>query len=193
MARINYKVSAFTKRAGTPDVCLESETRTAHITGPTTVEDLLRMVADGGVLVPGTSHLLNNCPLWVVVEPASAWDASEAVAVCAPHRSYLIPPTARGGMRRALADVGDELTRARGAFRPMISAHEGFAILKEEVDELWDEVRKSPRYWEQAATGLQTPDAMRLDALRREAVQVAAMAVRFMLDVCDSQDETVRP
>lgn len=62
-----------------------------------------------------------------------------------------------------------ELQRAtenHGAFH---SAHEGFAVLKEEVDELWDEVKLRKR----------DPNAMAL-----EAKQVAAMALRFLIDVC---------
>ena len=45
------------------------------------------------------------------------------------------------------------------------STHEGFAVLKEEVDELWDEVkRKYPSK----------------EHMREEAIQVAAMCVRFI-------------
>jgi len=38
--------------------------------------------------------------------------------------------------------VEDELLRARKNHGPQTSYHEGYAILLEEVDELWDEVRK---------------------------------------------------
>lgn len=70
----------------------------------------------------------------------------------------------------ACGDVMDELLAAVDKFAPFNSAHEGFAVLKEEVDELWDEVR--------AKQGAR--DVARMD---REAVQVAAMALRFLLDV----------
>ena len=66
----------------------------------------------------------------------------------------------------ALAVVRAELIRATQKFGPFNSAHEGFAVLLEEVDELWDEVKGNNR-------SLQ----------REEAVQVAAMAVRFLVDV----------
>ncbi len=70
----------------------------------------------------------------------------------------------------ALEDVAAELVRARAKFpRPFASSHEGFAILDEECDELWDEVKANARK----------------EVLRAEAVQVAAMAVRFIQDVCD--------
>jgi glutamyl-tRNA reductase len=56
----------------------------------------------------------------------------------------------------------------------MNSAHEGWAVIWEELDELWDEVR--------AKQG-----ARDVAKMRKEAVQVAAMAMRFVLDVCDSE------
>jgi NTP pyrophosphatase (non-canonical NTP hydrolase) len=45
------------------------------------------------------------------------------------------------------------------------------AVLFEEVDELWEEVR--------AKQGERD-----LDAMRAECIQVAAMAVRFAMDIC---------
>lgn len=70
-----------------------------------------------------------------------------------------------------LSDVLLELSSASDKFPPFASAHEGFAILKEEVDELWDEVKKKP--------------SIRLNMnLEKEAIQVAAMALRFLVDIC---------
>lgn len=69
-------------------------------------------------------------------------------------------------------DILNELARAEDIYPPFHSAHEGYATLLEEVDELWDEVKKSP--------AKRDPVAM-----RKEAVQVAAMALRFIRDVCD--------
>lgn len=60
-------------------------------------------------------------------------------------------------------------TRKHGAFN---SAHEGYAVIKEELDELWDEVRKKG-------------EVRDIRQMRRECVQIAAMAVRFIYDVCD--------
>jgi len=62
-----------------------------------------------------------------------------------------------------------ELTYAMGEYAPMHSPHEGWAVIKEEMDELWEYVRQWPKH---------DPEAM-----RKEAKQVAAMAIRFMLDV----------
>lgn len=72
----------------------------------------------------------------------------------------------------ALEEVVKELKMATTNYPPMLSAHEGYAILKEEVDELWDEIKKKPLK--------RTKTAM-----RAEAKQCAAMAIRFMLDITD--------
>jgi hypothetical protein len=82
-----------------------------------------------------------------------------------------------GAFVYVITDIINELSEAESKYAPMHSAHEGFAILKEEVDELWDEVKRKP-------------DAIRREAMRKEAVQVAAMALRFIQDVCDKKDET---
>jgi NTP pyrophosphatase (non-canonical NTP hydrolase) len=73
---------------------------------------------------------------------------------------------------RVIAEpVIEELTRAMCAFPSFHSAHEGYAVLLEEVDELWDEVKKKQGTRDRAK-------------LRKEAIQVAAMALRFALE-CD--------
>lgn len=77
-------------------------------------------------------------------------------------------------MSKALDDVMSEYTRAGRKFAPFNSAHEGYAILAEEVDELWDEVR-----------GHDGPE--RQKRMREEAVQVAAMALRFIQDIIDHE------
>jgi hypothetical protein len=71
----------------------------------------------------------------------------------------------------ALKDVIAELRRAQADYPPFASAHEGYAIILEELDELWIEVMKRP-------------DRRLGRAMRDEAKQVAAMALRFMIDVC---------
>lgn len=62
-------------------------------------------------------------------------------------------------------EVLDELAAATRKFGPFASAHEGYAILKEEVDELWQEVKHGTK-----------------KKAREEAIQVAAMAIRFVMD-----------
>ena len=70
-----------------------------------------------------------------------------------------------------MADVDKEFCDATEEYLPFNSAHEGWAVLKEEVDELWEEVR--------AKQGERDPEA-----LYHEAIQVAAMAIRFAHDIC---------
>ena len=71
-------------------------------------------------------------------------------------------------------EIEEEVGRARTLY-PQIqsSPHEGYAVILEELDELWQEVKASK------------PGSDR-DAMRKEALQVAAMAVRFIQDVCDA-------
>jgi len=64
-------------------------------------------------------------------------------------------------------DVLNELARAEEIYPPFNSAHEGYAILLEELDELWDEVKRKPA-------------DLDLNLMYLEATQVAAMAIRFM-------------
>lgn len=74
----------------------------------------------------------------------------------------------------ALIDVSDELDQAYYNWPDMCSAHEGISLLKEEVDELWDIVKKKPH-------------KRNLHDMRKEALQIAAMAIRFMVDVCNEE------
>ncbi len=63
------------------------------------------------------------------------------------------------------------------------SAHEGFAVLDEERDELWDEVKTNPgnAYGTISEPSGKSPWRARM---RKEAIQLAAMAVRFAAEVC---------
>ena len=69
----------------------------------------------------------------------------------------------------AVQEVLLELAAARAKFKPFPSEHHGYAVLLEEVDELWEEVRSK---------------AAKPENVRAEAVQVAAMGLRFILDLC---------
>lgn len=71
---------------------------------------------------------------------------------------------------KALALIDAEHKRATDLHEPMHSLHEGYAVLEEEVDELWDEIKKRPT----------ERDKTRIQA---ECVQVAAMAMRMMTDL----------
>lgn len=75
-------------------------------------------------------------------------------------------------------DVLDELERAEAKHAPLNSLHEAYAVLLEEVDELWDEVRKQ--------TSKRDPAAIRM-----ELVQIAAVAIRAALNL--GYDERQEP
>ena len=74
-------------------------------------------------------------------------------------------------LSEALGRSRDEAESANKKYPPFNSAHEGYAVLLEEIDELWDEVKKNPK-------------SRDMDKMREEAVQVAAMALRFLTDLC---------
>jgi hypothetical protein len=71
---------------------------------------------------------------------------------------------------KALSDVRVELINTLMKFPPFNSRHEGYAIILEELDELWELVKKKS-------------DDNIQDEMYKEANQVAAMAVRFMLEM----------
>ena len=64
-------------------------------------------------------------------------------------------PVMEARIQRVLNSIGEELKRALTKFsNPQNSPHEGYAVLLEEVDELWDEME--------------------------EALQVVAMAIKYI-------------
>lgn len=72
---------------------------------------------------------------------------------------------------RVLAELRIEVGKARQKHAPMNSPHEGWAVIREELDpELWEHV---------------CGDTGRSDEARKEALQVAAMGVRYILDLID--------
>ena len=67
--------------------------------------------------------------------------------------------------------IVQEYGRATNKNGPFHSAHEGYAVILEELDELKAEIWKNE----------QNRD---YDKMMREAVQVAAMGIRFIVDIC---------
>lgn len=74
---------------------------------------------------------------------------------------------------RILEMIDIEFGRAINKFGSFNSGHEGKAVIEEELDELWEEVRRD-RPGGAAAT--------------REAIQIAAMAMRFVFDLSEWPD-----
>ena len=75
---------------------------------------------------------------------------------------------------KALSDVTEELLEAIEKYPSMRSAHEGYGVLTEEFKELEAHV-----FTKQGGRDIQE--------MRREACQVAAMAIRFMADICHDE------
>jgi len=73
-----------------------------------------------------------------------------------------------------VVDVLAELELSLRNWPPYNSAHEGYGVLAEEVDELWDHVKTNQKRRD-------------LRAMRQEAIQVAAVAMRFAIDLCDEE------
>ena len=71
-----------------------------------------------------------------------------------------------------LNEVEQEYLKATAKFGKFNSAHEGYAVILEELEELKTEVFKKK----------QNRD---IDRMRKEAIQIAAMAIRFITDVCE--------
>jgi hypothetical protein len=77
--------------------------------------------------------------------------------------------------RAAVAAVMVELSLARAAHPPVHSLHEGYAVILEEVEELWEEVRKK-----------------RTEEAYQEAAQVAVTAIGLMGDILSGAVRNVR-
>ena len=68
-----------------------------------------------------------------------------------------------------LAELRSEVIRAKMKHPPMNSPHEGWSVIYEELEELREHVR--------ADTG-------RSSEAKKEALQVAAMGIRYALNLC---------
>lgn len=72
-------------------------------------------------------------------------------------------------------DVANELERAQSlGFGPPRSAHEGFAVILEELDELKAHVWMKQKNRD-------------IDKMRKEAIEVAAMAIKFAVQCRDGE------
>jgi hypothetical protein len=74
--------------------------------------------------------------------------------------------------QHAAEKVLGEISRAKTKHpNDFHSAHEGYAVMLEEVDELWDEIKKDGGGKDLAAY--------------KEAMQTAAMAIRYMVEIAN--------
>lgn len=72
---------------------------------------------------------------------------------------------------RSLMDVKAEVVRAKSLFpENFVNQHEAYAVLLEELDEFWTEVKKNQLDYDLAAQ-------------RKEIIQVAAMAMRIAVEL----------
>jgi hypothetical protein len=73
-------------------------------------------------------------------------------------------------MNKILTDVATEIQRAMRLHGPLASAHEAYAVLVEEMDEFWDEVKKRSENRDKLA-------------MRTELIQIEEMACRAIHDL----------
>lgn len=76
-------------------------------------------------------------------------------------------------MQKILTEIEKEVVRANRIHGEFNSLHEGYAVLMEEIDELWEEIKH------------RNTDLL---AIREEAIQVAAMALKMVMFI-DSKEE----
>lgn len=68
-----------------------------------------------------------------------------------------------------------ELVQARKKFPALASAHEGYAVIKEEFDELWDIIKQKQTERDYAA-------------MRKETIQLGAMVLGFLMEIVDVEN-----
>lgn len=72
----------------------------------------------------------------------------------------------RSGWSAVVREVLAELDRATALHGKFHDAHHGYAVILEEFDEMWDEIKAN--------------DPVKT---RKECIQVAAMAIRYLMDI----------
>lgn len=132
------------------------------------------LLAGGGLvssLLVGVGGLLDAPPL--ISAAGFVMLAANAAALLWKERApKSVPVIVRDDHHKEIAaELVAEVERAQ-AWPAMNSAHEGFAVLREEVDELWRHVMTNQKRRD-------------LPAMRAEAIQIGAMAIRFVEDVVD--------
>ncbi len=71
----------------------------------------------------------------------------------------------------AFKQIETEFLRASDLYPDLHSNHEAYAVIKEELDELWDEIKRSKE-----TTGNKQ--------IKHELIQIGAMVVRYLDNLC---------
>ncbi len=79
-------------------------------------------------------------------------------------------------LSKIIEEVTLEYLKASRHFMPFNNAHEGYAVLLEEVDELWTAIKLNQHI------------PYRDKHIREEAIQVCAMALRLIWDCCPDKE-----
>jgi hypothetical protein len=72
---------------------------------------------------------------------------------------------------KALQAIKYEFDRANTLYPNFHSNHEAYAVIKEELDEVWDEIRKSK-------------DIKGNETIKKELIQVGAMVLKYLDNLC---------
>ncbi len=83
----------------------------------------------------------------------------------------MVDPQYKLRLSQALEAVSDEVVRAKIMYpNNFVNQHEAYAVILEEVDELWTEIKKNQKTYD-------------LKAQRNEATQAAAMLARLIVEL----------
>lgn len=69
-------------------------------------------------------------------------------------------------------EIMREAVRARDRYSPYNSLHEAYAVLKEEIEEFWTEVKKRP-------------NNRFKKSIRKEVIQIGAVSMLILMDLLD--------
>jgi hypothetical protein len=73
-------------------------------------------------------------------------------------------------VEKIIEDILIEFSKATSNYGEFHSPHEGYSIILEELEELWEEIKKSPKNRD-------------YKNMRKEAIQLTAMSLRFIYDM----------
>jgi hypothetical protein len=138
-------------------------------------ETTRRNIAEAFAIVSRTpAGNCRTCGVSAAVQHLVGADCAKAAELMRIAFADLDDERGLGGLpSRAVSEVEAELVQALAQHGRMHGPHEGYAVILEELDELWKEVkRRRPRN----------------ARLRAEAMQVAAMGLRFMIEVTRPED-----